>query len=329
MLRPKAAQRANPRYLARPTCFLPEFAMAASDYEVLDESFRNCVNRTSHVERLSTGARWTEGPVYFPAGKYVLFSDIPNDRIMRYDETDMSVSIFRTPCGNANGHTVDRQGRLVSCEHGGRRVSRTEIDGRITVIADSYQGKKLNSPNDVVVKSDDSIWFTDPPYGILSDYEGNKAEQEVGNNVYRVDGKTGEIRIVADDFIRPNGLAFSANEKKLYIVDSAGGRTKGQPKHIRVFDVGDGGKLSGGKEFADCTAGRFDGMRFDDAGRLWAATDDGVHCLDLDGTLIGKVKIPEICSNVVFGGPKRNYLYITATTSLYGVLLHVNGLKTF
>ena len=239
--------------------------MAASDYDVLNERFRNCVNRTSHVERLWTGARWTEGPVYFPAGRYTLFSDIPNDRIMRYDETDGSVSVFRTPCGYANGHTVDRQGRLVSCEHGGRRVSRTEIDGRITVIADTYQGKRLNSPNDVVVKSDDSIWFTDPPYGILSDYEGHKAEPEVGNNVYRVDGKTGEIKIVADDFIRPNGLAFSPDEKHLYIVDSAGGRTKGQPKHIRVFDVGEGGKLSGGAEFADCTAGRFDGKEAHEA----------------------------------------------------------------
>jgi len=303
--------------------------MAGSDYEVFDERFRNCVNRTSHVQQLWTGARWTEGPVHFPLGRYVLFSDIPNDRIMRYDETDGSVSVFRTPCGYANGHTVDRQGRLVSCEHGGRRVSRTEHDGSITVIADSYQGKKLNSPNDVVVKSDGSIWFTDPPYGILSDYEGHKAPQENGNNVYRVDGASGAITVVADDFIRPNGLAFSPDETKLYIVDSAGGRTKGQPKNIRVFDVGDGGKLTGGKEFADCTAGRFDGMRFDSDGHLWAATDDGVHCLDTDGTLIGKVKIPEICSNVVFGGPKRNMLYVTATNSLYGVLLHVNGAKTF
>jgi gluconolactonase len=267
--------------------------------------------------------------VHFPLGRYVLFSDIPNDRIMRYDETDGSVSVFRTPCGYANGHTVDRQGRLVSCEHGGRRVSRTEHDGSITLVADSYQGKKLNSPNDVVVKSDGSIWFTDPPYGILSDYEGHKAPQENGNNVYRVDPQSGAISLVADDFIRPNGIAFSPDETKLYIVDSAGGRTKGQPKHIRLFDVGDGGKLTGGKEFADCTAGRFDGMRFDSDGRLWAATDDGVHCLDTDGTLIGKVKIPEICSNVVFGGAKRNMLYITATTSLYGVLLHVNGAKTF
>jgi len=303
--------------------------MSMSDYEVLDERFRSCFNRTSHVERLWTGARWTEGPVYFPAGRYTLFSDIPNDRIMRYDETDGSVSVFRTPCGYANGHTVDRQGRLVSCEHGGRRVSRTEHDGRITVIADNYQGKPLNSPNDVVVKSDGSIWFTDPPYGILSDYEGHKAEPENGNFVYRVDGQTGNIGVVADDFIRPNGLAFSRDEKQLYIVDSAGGRTKGQPKHIRVFDVSDDGTLSAGKEFADCTAGRFDGMRFDDAGRLWAATDDGVHCIDKDGTLIGKIKIPEICANVVFGGPKRNYLYICATNSLYGVMLTVNGHRTF
>jgi gluconolactonase len=303
--------------------------MAASDYEVLDERFRACVNRTSHVERLWTGARWAEGPVYFPAGRYTLFSDIPNDRIMRYDETDGSVSVFRSPCGYTNGHTVDRQGRLVSCEHGGRRVSRTEHDGRITVIADSYAGKRLNSPNDVVVKSDGSIWFTDPPYGILTDYEGHKAEPENGFNVYRVDGQSGAISVAVDDFVRPNGIAFSPDEKKLYIVDSAGGRSKGEPKHIRVFDVGEDGKLSGGEEFADCTAGRFDGMRFDTEGRLWAATDDGVHCLASDGTLIGKVNIPEICSNVVFGGPKRNTLYVTATNSLYAVMLHVNGHRTF
>jgi gluconolactonase len=303
--------------------------MAASDYENFDERFRDCVNRTSHVERLWTGGRWTEGPVYFPAGRYLLFSDIPNDRIMRYDETDGSVSVFRSPCGYTNGHTVDREGRLVSCEHGGRRVSRTEHDGGITLIADSHNGKRLNSPNDVVVKSDGSIWFTDPPYGILTDYEGHKADPENGFNVYRVDGASGAISVVADDFIRPNGIAFSPDERKLYIVDSAGGRSKGEPKHIRVFDVGGNGKLSGGKEFADCTAGRFDGMRFDTEGRLWAATDDGMHCLASDGTLIGKIKIPEICSNVVFGGPKRNRLFVTATNSLYAVMLHVNGHRTF
>jgi gluconolactonase len=304
--------------------------MAADDYDVIDPRFRDCFNRTSHVEKLWTGGRWTEGPVYFPAARHLLFSDIPNNRMLRYDESSGAVSVFRQPSNYANGNTVDRQGRLVTCEHGGRRVVRTEHDGRITLIADSYRGKRLNSPNDVVVKSDGSIWFTDPPYGILSDYEGHKAESEVGGcYVFRVDGVTGEIRVVADDFIRPNGIAFSLDEKRLYIVDSAGGRTPSLPKNIRVFDVADNGSLSNGREFADCTAGRFDGMRFDDAGRLWAATDDGVHCLDADGTLIGKIKIPEICSNVVFGGPKRNYLFICATTSVYGVMLPVNGAKTF
>jgi len=214
--------------------------MAASDYEVFDERFRSCVNRTSHVERLWTGARWTEGPVYFPAGRYTLFSDIPNDRIMRYDETDGSVSVFRSPCGYTNGHTVDRQGRLVSCEHGGRRVSRTEHDGRITVIADSYNGKRLNSPNDVVVKSDGSIWFTDPPYGILSDYEGHKSDSEVGAcHVYRIDPQTGDVRIVADDFVRPNGIAFSPDERRLYVVDTGATHVADGPRHIRVFDVDD------------------------------------------------------------------------------------------
>ncbi len=301
--------------------------MAASDYEVLDPRFRACFNRTASVDRLWTGGRWTEGPAYFPAGRHLVFSDIPNNRMMRFDECDGSVSVFRHPANYANGNTVDRQGRLVTCEHGGRRVVRTEHDGRLTLIADQYNGKRLNSPNDVVVRSDGSIWFTDPPYGILTDYEGHKSESEVGGNyVYRVDGVTGEVRVVADDFIRPNGLAFSADENRLYIVDSAGGD---HPKHIRVFDVGADGTLTGGQVFADCTAGRFDGMRFDDAGRLWAATDEGVDCIDADGTLIGRVKVPEICSNVVFGGAKRNYLFICATASLYGVLLPVNGLKTF
>jgi gluconolactonase len=250
--------------------------------------------------------------------------------MLRFDECDGSVSVLRQPSNYANGNTVDRQGRLVTCEHGGRRVVRTEHDGRMTLIADHYQGKRLNSPNDVVVRSDGSIWFTDPPYGILSDYEGHKADSELGGNyVFRVDGATGELRVVADDFVRPNGLAFSPDERRLFIVDSAGGRDPALPKHIRVFDVGADGSLSGGKEFADCVAGRFDGMRFDDAGRLWAATDDGVHCIDSDGTLIGKILIPESCANVVFGGAKRNHLFICATTSLYGVMLPVNGVKTF
>ena len=210
--------------------------MSSLDYEILDPRFLDCFNRTAHVERLWTGARWTEGPAYFPAARHLVFSDIPNNRMLRYDECDGSVSVFRQPSDYANGNTVDRQGRLVTCEHGGRRVVRTEHDGRLTVIADHYKGKRLNSPNDAVVGSDGTIWFTDPPYGILSDYEGHKADSELGKNyVFRVDGATGEIRAVVDDFVRPNGLALSADERQIFIVDSAGGHL---PKHIRVFDVG-------------------------------------------------------------------------------------------
>lgn len=304
--------------------------MAASDYIVLDPRFNNLFNGTAHVDRLWTGCRWAEGPAYFPSGRYVVWSDIPNNRMLRYDETDGNVSVFRQPAGNSNGNTVDREGRLVTCEHGGRRVSRTEHDGSITVIADSYQGKRLNSPNDVVVKSDGSIWFTDPPYGILSDYEGDKSPSEIGrNNVYRVDGKSGEITIVADDFDKPNGIAFSVDETKLYIVDTGASHDPAGPKHIRVFDVHENGTLSGGKVFAESTAGLFDGFRLDEDGRIWTSAGDGVHCYDPDGTLIGKVKVPEVVANVVFGGPKRNRLYICGTTSLYMVYLSVNGARTF
>jgi gluconolactonase len=299
--------------------------MSLGPYEFLDERFRACVNRTAQLERLWTGGRWTEGPVYFPALRSVLFSDIPNDRMMRYDECDGHVSVFRTPCGYANGHTVDREGRLVSCEHGGRRVSRTEHDGRVTVVADKYNGKRLNSPNDVVVKSDGSIWFTDPPFGILSDYEGHKSEIEQDKNyVFRADPRNGSLTPVADDFVRPNGIAFSPDESKLYIIDSHPSQ-----RNMRVYDVAANGTIKNGRVFATCTAGRFDGFCLDDAGRIWTSTDEGVHCYDPDGTLIGKIFVPEILSNVVFGGPKRNMLYITATNSLYGVMVHVNGHRTF
>jgi gluconolactonase len=209
-------------------------------------------------------------------------------------------------------------------------VSRTEYDGRIACLADRYEGKRLNSPNDVVVKSDGSIWFTDPTYGIDSDYEGDRAESEIGaSHVYRVDAQTGAIRVVAGDFIKPNGLAFSPDERKLYIADT--GRTHGRdfPAHIRVFDVTDDGTLKGGSVFAECTAGLFDGFRVDEAGRLWSSSAEGVHCFDPDGTLIGKILVPETVSNVCFGGLKRNHLFICGTTSLYAVYLHVNGARTF
>jgi gluconolactonase len=303
--------------------------MPADDYEVIDERFSPLFNGNAHVDRLWTGCRWAEGPAWFAAGRYVVWSDIPNNRMLRYDETDGSVSVFRSPCGNSNGNTVDREGRLVTCEHSGRRISRTEHDGRVVTIVDRYKGKRFNSPNDAVVKSDGSIWFTDPTYGIDSDYEGDKAESEIGAcYVYRVDPGTGDVEAVITDMVRPNGLAFSPDESKLYVVDT--GRTHGKhyPAHIRVFDVHDK-KVSGGGLFADCTAGLFDGFRLDEAGRIWTSAADGIHCYDPDRTLIGKVKVPEVVANCVFGGAKRNCLYIAGTTSLYMVRLMVNGVKTY
>lgn len=306
--------------------------MAAADYyEILDPRFARLFQRQraggEAVHRMPMGG----GPAWFAAGRYVVWSDIPNNRMLRYDETDGNVSVFRQPSGNSNGNTVDRQGRLITCEHSGRRVSRTEFDGSVTTIAAKWKGKRLNSPNDAVVKSDGSIWFTDPSYGIDTDYEGDRAESEIGAcHVYRVDPGTGEVEAVITDMVRPNGLAFSLDESKLYVVDT--GRTHGaqDPAHMRVFNVGKGGKkVSGEKVFADCTAGLFDGFRLDEDGRIWTSAADGIHCYDPDGTLIGKVKVPEVTANCVFGGNKLNCLYIAGTTSLYMVRLMVNGAKTY
>ena len=288
-------------------------------FEVLDDRFRAC-NGDNQMERIHTGCRWTEGPAYFPAGRYLVFSDIPNDRVMRWDETTGAVGVFREPAHHANGHTVDRQGRLVSCEQGERRVTRTEHDGSVTVIADRFEGKRFNSPNDVVEHSDGSIWFTDPDYGIRSDYEGHRADSEIGAcHVYRADPATGEVRVVADDFLRPNGLAFSADERRLFVVDTPN-------KHIRVFDVTDG-TLEGGEVFGTCDAGVFDGVRLDPEGRRWAAAHDGLHCFAPDGTLIGKLLVPEVVSNLTFGGPRRNVLFITASASVYSIRVNFNGLR--
>ena len=297
---------------------------------VLDERFRPLVNSNARLEKLYEGCRWAEGPAYFPAGRFVVWSDIPNDRMLRFDETTGAVGVFRQPAGYSNGNTVDRQGRLVTCEHGNRRVTRTEHDGTVTVIASHFEGKRLNSPNDAVVRSDGSIWFTDPSYGIDSDYEGHKAESEIGAcHVYRVDPQSGEIRIAADDFVRPNGIAFSLDERRLFVADTGATHVENGPRHIRVFDVDDSGSLTGGEVFTTCTSRLFDGFRLDEAGRIWTSAGDGVHCYDPDGTLIGKIAVPEVVANVVFGGPKRNRLYICGTTSLYAMMLQVNGTKTF
>ncbi len=294
-------------------------------FEALDPRFGACIVGHARVERLWTGGRWLEGPAWFAAGRYLVCSDIPNNRMLRFDETDGSVSVFRQPSLNSNGNTVDREGRLISCEHLGRKVSRTEIDGSITVIADRYRGKRFNSPNDAVVKSDGSVWFTDPPYGILIDYEGGRAKSEIGaNHVYRVD-PNGTVSIAADDFDKPNGIAFSPDEKFLYVADTGASHRPGGPKHIRKIAV-HGKKLGKSTVFADCTAGMFDGFRLDSEGRIWTSAADGVHCYEKGGKLIGKIRIPELVANVCFGGPKLNRLFICGTTSLYSAYLAVNGI---
>jgi gluconolactonase len=289
-----------------------------AEWEVLDSRFAG-IGGDRSVARLFSGGRWLEGPAYHPAGRFVLFSDIPNDRVLRYDEVSERTDVFLTPAGFSNGRTVDRHGRFVACEHGERRVTRTEHDGSVTVLATAYQGHRLNSPNDVVEHSDGSIWFTDPSYGIHSDYEGHEAPSEINSrNVYRIDQDGSDLTAVVDDFAQPNGLAFSSDERQLFIVDS-------QRNHIRVFDV-DHGKLRGGDVFCADDQG-YDGIRFDHLGRLWGAAHDGLHCYDPDGTLIGKLRLPEITSNLTFGGRQRNHLYITATRSLYSLRVNFRSVR--
>lgn len=294
-----------------------------SFYEVIDPRFASYVLAFAPVKRLATGFDWAEGPVWFGDAGCLLFSDIPNDRILRWTPAD-GITTFRQPSNHANGHSRDRQGRLISCEHGARRVTRTEHDGSITVIADSYQGKRLNSPNDVVVQSDGAIWFTDPHYGIATDYEGFRAEQELPCHVYRVD-PAGAIAAVATDFACPNGLAFSPDESRLYIADT-GRMFHDDPCHIRVFDV-DGARLTGGGVFHAISPGVADGVRVDSDGNLWASAGDGVHCLSPDGTLMGKILVPETVSNLCFGGRAKHHLFITATTGLYAVVLNRRGVQ--
>ncbi|OED39348.1 gluconolactonase [Chromatiales bacterium (ex Bugula neritina AB1)] len=297
-------------------------------FEVLDDRFNECFIGHARVERLWSGARWSEGPVWFAAGRYLLWSDIPSNCMMRWDETDGSVSEFRRPSNNSNGNTIDQQGRLISCEHLTRRVTRTNHDGSITVLADQYQSKRLNSPNDVVVKSDGSIWFTDPSYGILMDYEGDRASSEIdGCHVYRIDSHSSAVSCVANDYVKPNGLAFSPDEKFLYISDTGITHQKNGPAHIRRHPVADDGTLGVGSIIADCSEGVFDGFRVDRAGRIWTSAADGVHCLSEEGELLGKILIPEMVANVCFGGAKLNRLFICATTSLYSVYLNVNGAR--
>jgi gluconolactonase len=293
---------------------------------IVDQSFARYRLNASKVEQLATGCRWAEGPVWMGDARCVYWSDIPNNRILRWDEETGAVTTYRKPSNFANGNTRDRQGRLVTCEHGGRRVSRTEPDGTIVTVMDRHEGKRLNSPNDIVVKSDGSIWFTDPPFGVLGYYEGYAATPELPTNVYRVDAG-GRATVVAGDVERPNGLAFSPDESRLYVVQS--GAT---PRNILVFDVTAGGTaLTNKRVFIDAGAGTPDGFRVDVDGNLWCgwgmgqAGLDGVHVFNPDGRLIGRIDLPERCANLCFGGTYRNRLFMAASTSLYALYVNTQG----
>jgi len=295
--------------------------------EVLDSSFARYRLASAAVDRLATGFRWCEGPVWFGDGRYLLWSDIPNDRIMRWDEETGAVGVFRKPSNYANGNTRDRRGRLVTCEHGGRRVTRTEYDGAITVLADRHEGKRLNSPNDVVVKSDGSIWFTDPPFGILGNYEGARAEPELPQNVYRIDGDTGALTVAAADIRGPNGLCFSPDESTLYLVES-----RAAPNRlILAYDVVDGIRLADGRTLIDAGPGTPDGLRCDVDGNLWCGWGmgsdelDGVVIYNPDGRLIGRIRLPERCANLCFGGRLRNRLFMAASQSVYALYVETQG----
>ena len=294
---------------------------------ILDQSFAKYRLNLAAVERLAHGFRWCEGPVWFGDGRYLLWSDIPNNRMMKWEEETGAVSVFRKPSNFANGNTRDRWGRLVTCEHGGRRVSRTEYDGTLSVVADRYDGKRLSSPNDVVVKSDGSIWFTDPPFGLLGYYEGYVGEQELPMNVYRVDPATGALTVVESEVNRPNGLCFSPDESTLYLVES--GST---PRNVYAYDVVDGGKrLTNRRKLIDVGAGTPDGMRCDVDGNLWmgwgmgSAELDGVAIFNPDGRKIGHIDLPERCANLCFGGTYRNRLFMAASQSLYALYVNTQG----
>jgi gluconolactonase len=294
---------------------------------VLDPRFERYVLTLAKVERLAAGCRWAEGPVWLGDARCLIWSDIPNDRMMRWDEPTGTTSVWRAPSNFANGSTRDRTGRLVTCEQGGRRVTRTEYDGTITVLAEGWQGKRLNSPNDVVVTRDGSVWFTDPDYGIRSDYEGHRAAAELPTDLYRLDGRTNELSVAASGLRSPNGLAFSPDESRLYVVESGGT----PHRDIVVFDVVDGA-LTGRRLLVDAGEAHPDGLRVDEDGNLWCGWGgmgtpelDGVRVFTADGTAIGHISLPERCANLCFGGPARNRLFMAASSSIYSLYVNTRG----
>lgn len=296
-----------------------------SFYEAVDPVFSSFVMGNAPVKQLATGFDWAEGPVWFGDANSLLFSDIPNNRIMRWTP-DLGLSVYRQPSNYSNGHTRDHQGRLISCEHGTRRVTRTEHDGSITVIADGFEGKRLNSPNDVVVKSDGSIWFTDPHYGIITNYEGYKSPEELPCNVYRVDPSSNAMTAVVTDMDCPNGLAFSPDESILYVADTGRLHDPDADRHMRAYDVVND-SCENGRRFHRIDPGISDGFRLDSDGNIWSSAADGVHCISPSGNLLGKILVPELVSNVCFGGRAKHRLFITATTSLYSIALNRQGIQ--
>jgi gluconolactonase len=297
-------------------------------FEILHPSFARYILGNAQLETLASGFRWIEGPVWMGDANCLLFQDLPNDRTMRWIE-GRGVSVYRAPSNYANGQTRDRQGRLIACSHRGRCLYRTEYDGRVSTLADRHGGKRLNSPNDVVVKSDGSIWFTDPLYGISNDYEGGRQISEQPPAVYRLNPATGDIHIVADDFDGPNGLAFSPDERRLYIAET-GDQTRGNPRqYIRMFDVGtNGSTLLGGDIFHKIEPGYCDGMRVDEHCNVWSSAADGVHCIGSSGELLGKVLVPHRVSNLTFGSLAKNRLFIGGSCTLYSIFLNCRGAQT-
>lgn len=295
--------------------------------EILDASFARYRVFSAAVERLATGCCWSEGPVWFGDGRYLLWSDIPNNRILRWDEETGAVGTFRRPSGFANGNTRDRQGRLVTCEHGGRRVVRTDYDGSLTVLADAFEGRRLNSPNDLVVARDGAVWFTDPTFGIAGYYEGERAESELPQNVYRLDAETGALEVVAHAIAGPNGLCFAPDESRLYLVESRGEPTR----RIVAFDVVGGRTLRDRRVLIDAGPGTPDGIRCDTDGNLWCGWGmgddalDGVMVFNPEGRLIGRIRLPERCANLCFGGRHRNRLFMAASQSLYALYVETQG----
>ena len=299
--------------------------------EIVDQRFAKYLIGNAMVEPLWTGARWSEGPVWFGDTRCLIWSDIPNNRMMRWTEETNQVTVFRQPANNSNGNTRDKQGRLITCEHLTRRITRTEYDGRITVLMDSFEGKPLNAPNDVVVHPDGHIWFTDPGYGILLHYEGERADFELPTNVYRLNPDTGAATVVTDELEKPNGLCFSPDYSKLYLVDTGATHTPDHPRHIRVYDVDDNTRLKNGRLFYDMSPGLADGIRCDVDGNLWSSAGwvgegyDGVHIFAPNGDLIGKIHLPEVCANLCFGGAKRNRVFMAGSQSLYAVYVETQG----